>query len=88
MRNSSSYGDKGKKRDLQQQDLDSQKHYNKLSKRLRYRTFVGIRLRWVSRQLFSNEREIQTIKSVNLCYLSALVVSSEEGDFIWVSGWE
>ena len=28
---------------------------------------------------------IQTVKSVNLCYLSTLVVSSEEGDFIWVS---
>ena len=30
---------------LQQRDLDSQKHYNKLSKRQHYHTFVGIRLR-------------------------------------------
>lgn len=73
---------------LQQQGLDSQKHYSRLSTRRHYRTFVDIHLRqpgfnW---RLSWNERRIRTVKSVNLCYLSTLVVSSEKGDFIWVSG--
>ena len=78
---------RSRKGDIQQRDLDSRKHYNKLSKRLRYHTFADIRLRWVSRQLSWSEWEIWTIKSVDLCYLPTLVVSSEKGDFVRVPGW-